>query len=279
LIQSKIIVIYGVWEGGMTSRDRGVVGSGALLSPSPGSVRLGIVVLLVAVWEIAARFGDRLFVAPPSAVIPALWALSGDKGLFAALGTTLWELASAFVVASVIGALTGLLIGRSRIASATIFPIVLFLYSLPQAPLLPLFVLAFGIGPASKIAFGISHGIFPMIVTVAAGSRDVDASLLKAAHSMGARRRQIIWSIVLPAATPSLFTGLRLAMSGVLLGVLLAELFVSQAGIGFYTHRFTDSFQPADLFALISMLAALAVALNEICRLGENWFSRWRAEI
>lgn len=257
---------------------RGGVGSGPRIVLSPGFVRLGVVVLLITVWEISARFGDRLFIAPPSAVVPALWTLSSNKGLLAALGTALWELSSAFVIASLVGASTGLLIGRSHIATATIFPIVLFLYSLPQAPLLPLFILAFGIGPASKIAFGISHGIFPMIVTVAAGSRDVDASLLKAAHSMGARRWQIIWSIVLPAATPSVFTGLRLAMSGVLLGVLLAELFVSQAGIGFYTHRFTDGFQPANLFALIAMLAALAVTLNEVCRLGENWFSRWRVE-
>jgi NitT/TauT family transport system permease protein len=262
----------------MTSGGRGIVGTGPRRSPSPGFVRLGVIVLLVVVWEVAARFGDRLFVAPPSAVIPALWTLSGNKGLLAALVSALWELVAAFVVASLVGASTGLLIGRSRVAGATVYPIVLFLYSLPQAPLLPLFVLAFGIGPASKIAFGISHGIFPMIVTVAAGSRDVDPSLLTAARSMGARRWQVIWSIILPAATPSVFTGLRLTMSGVLLGVLLAELFVSQAGIGFYTRRFTDGFQPADLFALIAMLAALAVTLNEVCRLGENWFSRWRAE-
>jgi NitT/TauT family transport system permease protein len=261
----------------MTSGGSGSMGTGSRRSLTPGLARLGIVVLLILVWEIAARFGDRLFVAPPSAVIPAFWTLAADKGVLAALGRTLWELVAAFVVACLAGASIGLLIGRSRIAGATIHPIVLFLYSLPQAPLLPLFILAFGIGPASKIAFGISHGIFPMIVTVAAGSRDVDLSLLKAARSMGARRWQVIWSIVIPAATPSIFTGLRLAMSGVLLGVLLAELFVSQAGIGFYTHRFTDGFQPANLFALIAMLAILAVTLNEVCRLGENWFGRWRA--
>ena len=261
----------------MTSGARGGVGAGPRGSLTPGLARLWIVVLLVLVWEVAARFGDRLFVAPPSAVVPALWTLAGNKGLLAALGSALWELVVAFVVATLLGASIGLLIGRSRIAGATVYPIALFLYSLPQAPLLPLFILAFGIGPASKIAFGISHGIFPMIVTVAAGCRDVDLSLLKAARSMGARRWQIVWSIVIPAATPSIFTGLRLAMSGVLLGVLLAELFVSQAGIGFYTHRFTDGFQPANLFALIAMLAALAVTLNEVCRLGENWFSRWRA--
>jgi ABC-type nitrate/sulfonate/bicarbonate transport system permease component len=246
-------------------------------TPGPALTRLGVIVLLLLVWEVAARFGDRLFVAPPSATAMAIFNLVGDKRLMTALGTALWELVVAFLIAAIIGGAIGLLVGRSRIANSTVYPIVLFLYSLPQAPLLPLFVLAFGIGPASKIAFGVSHGIFAMIVTVAAGVRDIDPALLKAARSMGARGVQMLWSVVLPSATASFFTGLRLAMSGVLLGVLLAELFVSQAGIGFYTHRFADGFQPANLFALISMLAAIAVILNEICRLGENWFNRWRA--
>ena len=245
--------------------------------PTPLAARVALVVLLLLVWEIAARYGDRTFVAPPSAVLPAGWSLLGDKRLVAALGQALWELAVAFLVAACAGCLIGLVVGRSRIAQETVYPIILFLYSLPQAPLLPLFVLAFGIGPAAKIAFGISHGVFPMIVTVVAGVRDIDQSLLAAARSMGARRRQILMSVVLPSATPSVFTGLRLAMSSVLLGVLLAELFVSQAGIGFYTHRFAELFQPANLFSLIAMLALIAVALNEACRFVETRFNRWRA--
>ena len=116
-----------------------------------------------------------------------------------------------------------------------------------------------------------------MIITVAAGVREVDPALLRAARSMGARGARILWSIILPSAAASVFTGLRLAMSSVLLGVLLAELFVSQAGIGFYTHRYADAFQPANLLALISMLAAIAAGLNETCRLVESQFNRWRA--
>ena len=74
---------------------------------------------------------------------------------------------------------------------------------------------------------------------------------------------------------PSFFTGMRLAMSTVLLGVLLAELYVSTAGIGFYTRLFAQSFSPPKLFALIAVLAAIAVTLNELCRVAERRFSRW----
>ncbi len=75
---------------------------------------------------------------------------------------------------------------------------------------------------------------------------------------------------------PSFFSGLRLGMSGVLLGVLLAELYVSTAGIGHFTTQFTENFEPAKLFGLIGMLAAMAIVLNEIVRRAEMRFSRWR---
>ena len=245
--------------------------------PGPALVRWALILALLALWEISARYGDKLFIAPPSAVAVSGWTILGDKRLVAAMTQALWELVVAFLIATSVGGVVGLLIGRIRIATAILQPIVLFLYSMPQAPMLPLFVLAFGIGPASKIAFGVSHGVFPMIITVAAGVREVDPALLRAARSMGASGARTLWSIVLPSAGASFFTGLRLSMSSVLLGVLLAELFVSQAGIGYYTHRYADAFQPAKLLALISMLAAIAAGLNEMCRLVESRVNRWRA--
>jgi NitT/TauT family transport system permease protein len=243
---------------------------------SPSVVRFAVILALIALWQAAASYGDPMFVATPTATLMAIPRLLHDGTIVQALGLALWELAVAFLIAGAGGAALGLLIGRSEVAQIFLFPIALMLGSIPQAPMLPIFVLIFGIGPASKIAFGVSHGAFPMIITVAAGVRDVNPLLLRCARSMGAGRRQALFSIILPAAAPSFFTGLRLAMSGVLLGVLLAELFVSQAGVGFYTRRFTDGFQPADLFALIAMLAAIAVSLNEACRFAENWFNRWR---
>jgi NitT/TauT family transport system permease protein len=243
--------------------------------PQPAGARIGIIILLLLVWELSARWGDLLFVAPPSATLIALWGLMGDGGVMAAVRLTLWELLVAFMLAVSAGLVMGLIIGLNRFSHNAIYPIVLMLYAIPQAPILPLFVLIFGIGPASKIAFGVSHGLFPVIVTVVAGVQNVDQSLVKAARSMGASGPQRLWNIVFPYMTPSFFTGTRLAMTGVLLGVLLAELFVSSAGVGSYSRRFTDTFQPQNLFALITILAAIAVALNEICRRAEVYFSRW----
>ena len=243
----------------------------------PGVVRLGVVIAILIAWEIAARFFiDPLFIAPPSKVFTTLPAVWHTNGVPAALRLTFFELAVAFVIAVAIGLMVGLAVGLSPFTRRSAMPIILLLYGLPQITILPLFILYFGIGAASKIAFGVTHGIFPIIVTVVAGVQNLKPILLTSARSMGASRWHIFRHVIFPHMIPSFFAGMRLGMSGVLLGVLLAELYVSTAGIGHFTTLFTENFDPAKLFGLIAMLAAMAIALNEIVRRAETRFSRWR---
>lgn len=244
----------------------------------PAELRVAIVAAALAVWEFAARrFGDPLFMAPPSRVVAALFQLARQQEIRAAVGLTCWELVAGFALSVIIGLTLGLVVGLNRFTRGSVYPVILLLYAIPQATILPLFVLAFGIGAPSKIAFGVSHGIFPVILTVAAGAQNIDPLLLTSARSMGASRRQILASIVFPHMVPSFFTGLRLGMTAVLFGVLLAELYVSQSGVGHFTTEFTQTFQPQNLFALIAVLAAIAVTLNELCRWAESRFTRWHA--
>jgi ABC-type nitrate/sulfonate/bicarbonate transport system permease component len=243
----------------------------------PGVVRLGVVILILIVWEIAARsFMDPLFISPPSRVFGSLGALLQTPGVPAALRLTFFELSVAFIIAVAIGLVVGLSVGLSPFARRTAMPIILLLYGLPQITILPLFILYFGIGAASKIAFGVTHGMFPIIITIVAGVQNLKPILLRSAHSMGASRWQILRWVIFPHMVPSFFAGMRLAMTGVLLGVLLAELYVSTTGIGHFTTLFTDSFDPTKLFGLIAILAAMAIALNEIVRRAELRFGRWR---
>jgi ABC-type nitrate/sulfonate/bicarbonate transport system permease component len=243
----------------------------------PGVVRLGAVIVILIGWEIAARyFIDPLFISPPSKVFVSLGAVWQTNGVPAALRLTFFELAVAFAIAVVIGLVVGFAVGLQPFARRTVMPIILLLYGLPQITILPLFILYFGIGAASKIAFGVTHGMFPIIVTVVAGVQNLKPILLTSARSMGASRWQILRWVIFPHMIPSFFAGMRLGMTGVLLGVLLAELYVSTAGIGHFTTMFTENFDPTKLFGLIAMLAAMAIALNEIVRRAETRFSRWR---
>jgi ABC-type nitrate/sulfonate/bicarbonate transport system permease component len=249
----------------------------ALLLRHPAAMRLVVVAALFLFWEVAARWWvDPMFLSPPSKVVASLGAVLDTPGVPAALQLTFVELAVAFVIAVAIGLVLGLAVGLSKFSNRSFMPIILLVYGTPQITILPLFILYFGIGAASKIAFGVTHGMFPIIVTIAAGVQDVKPVLMKAAQSMGASRWQIFRWVIFPHMIPSFFAGMRLAMTGVLLGVLLAELYVSTAGIGYFTTTFTQNFDPTKLLGLIGMLAAMAIGLNEIVRRAELYFGRWR---
>ena len=93
---------------------------------------------------------------------------------------------------------------------------------------------------------------------------------------MGASPAGIVRNVMFPHMVPSFFTGLRLAMTMTLLGVILAELYVSTAGVGYFTRAYAETFDPAPLFALIGILAVMAIVLNEIVRGLERRFTRWK---
>jgi len=245
--------------------------------PHPAFTRAMIIVTLLVIWEIAARWLiDPMFVSPPSSIILTLGTLFSTKGVLAALLVMLSEMALAFVLSVVIGGAIGMLIGASGLSRRSAMPIILLLYATPQIALLPIVILAAGIGPTSKVLFGVSHGIFPMILTVEASMRNMPPVLKTAMRSLGASRWHQWRYLWLPYMMPGLFTGMRLAMSATLLGVLLAELFASSNGVGHFARRFAETFDPASLFGLIGVVATMAIVFNETLRRAEMRLSRWR---
>lgn len=242
------------------------------------AVRALIVVAVLAAWELYARvFADSALIAPPTTIVAAVGpAVLANPPVRAAVLQTLVELLIAFGLAVVVGTIVGFLIGATDFGRRSFGPVVLLLYAVPQVTVLPLFILIFGIGPASKIAFGFTHGIFPVLVNTIAGMRNVDPLLIASAKAMGATRLQIARHIVFPNMIGTVFTGLRLAMTMTLLGVILAELFVSTNGVGFFTQQYAETFKPASLFALIGTLAVMAIVVNEAVRLVEARLTRWK---
>ena len=225
--------------------------------------RLAVIAALFVAWEIAARvLNATAYLPAPSHVIASLGELLAVPGVGPALLTTLGEVAAGFTFSLMFGGLFGLLIGWNGLSRRSGLPIMLLLYATPQVTILPLFILYFGIGPAAKIAFGASHGMFPVMLAVVTGMETVRPDLLRAAEAMGASRGQRFLHVVLPSILPGLFTAMRVAMSAVLLGVLLAELYVSQSGIGFFARQFGQGDDPTNLFGLTGLVAAIAILLN-----------------
>ena len=245
----------------------------------PGFGRLCVIAAGLLLWEVLARtVGDPKFVSPPSRVAWVLVTKTlADPAVRGAIGTAFYELLLAFALAVLAGTTVGVLVGSGERVRRSTYPLVLMLYAVPQVTVLPLFVMLFGLGSASKVAFGFTHGIFPVVVNIVAGMRDMNPLLLRSARSMGAGTGQILRHVILPHLVPSFFAGLRLSMAMTLLGVILAELYASIDGVGFLAQLYAESFDSAPLFALILALACMAILLNELARRAELWFAkRWR---
>lgn len=248
----------------------------ALKSPALG--RLGVIAAGLLIWEGLARtVADPAFVSPPSHVLRALVSRTlADPAVLKAIATTFWELLLAYGLAVVAGTAVGVLVGSGERVRRAAHPLLLMLYAVPQVTVLPLFVMLFGLGAASKVAFGFTHGIFPIMVNVIAGMRDINPLFLRSARSMGAARKQVLVHIVFPHLVPSFLAGMRLSMAMTLLGVILAELYASIDGVGYFAHLYSESFDPAPLYSLILTLALMAVLLNELARRAELRFAAWR---
>jgi len=242
--------------------------------------QIGFVVALVTLAEVGSFFsgaGNELF-PPPSVILLNVITILQDPAVRFAILILLVQLVAAFALSIVIGAMVGYLVAAWVSVEKVTLPILLLIYSIPQVTLLPIFVLCFGPDFGSKIAFGVSHGMFPVALAVVAGLNQARAHPIYArwASSLGASPFRRILRVQLPQAIGSILVGLRLSMSTTLLGVLLADLYISTYGVGYYARLFTETLQGPKLFALITLLAILAIGINWAVSRLEQYSSRWK---
>ena len=230
----------------------------------------------LAAWEAVARAGwiDPLFVPAPSAVARAF----GRIGVAAlsGLGDTLAKTAVAYVLSVVLGVGGGLVIGSMRSVREVVNPYVIALYGIPKILVLPWIVLFLGFGTAPAIVYGTIHGLFPILVLVVGGVRDVDRTLITVARSLGASTWQLYWKVILPAIVPTVVAGMRLGIVFCLLGVLIVEMFAGVRGMGYVMSSLANGFQAPELFAATALVSAASIIIVlSLDAVGER-LSRWR---
>ena len=135
------------------------------------------------------------------------------------------------------------------------------IYGVPKILVLPWIALVLGLGAGTAVATGALFAVFPVLLMVAAGVRDVDPAMVTVAVSMGATRRQVATKVLLPAVLPSVLAGMRVAVVFALLGVLLAEMFAGVRGMGYLMQRQAVAFKAPELFAATAMVSALSIAV------------------
>jgi len=236
---------------------------------------LSVLGVLLA-WEAVARLGwvDPLFVPAPSAVAGAFTRIG--RGALAGLGDTLAKTAVAYVLSVVLGVSLGVTIGSVRALRDVLSPFVVVLYGMPKILVLPWIVLLLGFGTTPAVVYGTIHGLFPILVLVMGGVRDVDRNLVTVARAFGAGTWQLYWKVILPAIVPTVLAGMRLGIVFCLLGVLIVEMFAGVRGMGHVLGSLANGFQAPELFAATALVSVASIAIVLGLDALNDRLSHWR---
>ena len=240
-------------------------------------VRLISIAVVIGAWEIFGRQVNPLFMSYPSAIASAAVGLAGTGELWVALGSSVQTLLLGFVIASSIGVVLGLLIGRYRMVDAATDWLVNALYATPLVAVIPLVTLWFGLGDAAKLFIVSILAVFPVLINTAAGVRNVPSALVDVGTAFAANERQVFLKIILPAALPYMMTGLRLGIGRAIIGMVVAEFFTAITGLGAMIVKYGNAYDTASMFVPILLLMLMGVGITSLVRKIESMIAPWRA--
>jgi ABC-type nitrate/sulfonate/bicarbonate transport system permease component len=219
-------------------------------------------VLVLAAWEGFGHAGLLpRYLSSPSAILLALWELASTGELWPALAASLYRVSAGFALGTVAGVVVGL--GAGLVPGVRHFfdPLVSFLYAIPKVAFLPIFLLLFGLGHASKISIIAFSCFFPVFIAARHAVLSVNKILVWAAQNMGTPQRTIFFRVVVPAAAPQLFSGVRIGLAHAFVVLFAAELIGSRVGLGnLITHaeewvRFDLMFAGIVCFAVLGFVS------------------------
>lgn len=244
--------------------------------PAPSTVRWLLLGALLAFWELMPRTGaiPELFLPSLSKTLTVLFVNRHEYA--EALAVTIYEVAFAMLIACGFGILLGAVVGGLALLRNLLLPVFSSLYAVPIVILYPIFTAWFGIGSESKIAFAGIYGFFPVMLSTAAGIRTIEPQYVLAARSMGATLPQLVTRVIIPASIPTVLTGLRLGGALTIIGVVVAEMLTSAAGIGYLVTRYRTILESAHVFAAILMILVLSVLFDVLARAIERRTLVWQ---
>jgi NitT/TauT family transport system permease protein len=223
-----------------------------------------LVLVLLGVWQIAFLVVGPDALTPPLETILYLARLLQTQRFWGHIAETGTAFLFALVIAVVAGLAIGLALGLNRVAAEVFEPFLLAGNSVPKIALYPIVLLFFGIGMPAKIAFGAIHGVVPVAIFTLAACGNVPPILFRAAAALRLTRWDMIRSVLLPAALPDIFTGIRLGFSLTLIGTLLGEMFGSQRGLGYLLMTAIGLQNTQVIMSVTLLLVVVAASVNTI---------------
>jgi ABC-type nitrate/sulfonate/bicarbonate transport system permease component len=249
----------------------------------PTMLGAGSILVLLVAWELVPYVftmsaGTKLFFTTPSQIAGALWKMFATGTIWAPLGVSASGFALGLGLAVAVAIPLGVLLGRSPTLNAMLDPFVTAFNATPRLVFLPLLLLWFGIGMWSKVAIVFIGALFPILINTYEGVRNADKVLINVVRSFGAKEWDIARLVVLPNALPYVVAGLRLGIGRAVLGVVVAEFFGSEQGLGVIMVQASGRYQVDIVFAGLIVFAALSLAMTGLVKLIEDRLTRWRPQ-
>lgn len=241
-------------------------------------VTLASLVVVLLVWQIVGQTGlvDPKYMGTPLAVLRAGRQLVGSAELWSNAVVSLVEFVVGLALAVVVGVPLGMLMGWRLRLRQTLEPALLALYVTPSLALLPLLVLAFGIGEMSKIAIVFVEAVITIVVNAMAGIRETDPRLVQTADSFCASRFAVFTKVLLPSALPTIVAGLRLGAGRGVVAVIVGELYAGSQGIGLMISTYGQSFNTAPLLFITLAVAVFGYLVSLLLRTLQSAVTPWK---
>jgi NitT/TauT family transport system permease protein len=230
---------------------------------------VALAALVCLAWEFGTRAAhiSAMIIVPPSAVWQVIAASSGI--LLQQAVPTVEETLIGFALASIIGVVLGTALVLSHRVRQALYPHILTFQLIPKVALAPLFIVWFGVGPTSRLSLAVFMAFFPVVISTATGLMSADRNVVRMAASATASPWQIFYSVRVPYAMPHIFSGLKVAVSMAMIGVIVGEFVTAQAGLGYIVMLASSAAETALVFAAIIFLCVVGLALYGAVALAE----------
>ncbi|MFG2826710.1 ABC transporter permease [Streptomyces sp. NPDC048434] len=244
--------------------------------------RVLLLVVLIGLWEWLARAAviDPFNFSMPSRIWNQMsqWALHGTPqgSLWEQIWYTLYEALLGWVIGVIGGVVLGIALGRIRFLAEVLGPYIKVLNALPRIVLAPIFLIWFGLGPASKVASAVVLVFFPVFFNAFQGAREVDRNLVANSRILGASNRQVTLQVVIPSATSWIFTSLHVSFGFALIGAIVGEYIGATKGLGLLVAASQGTFNAAGVYAAMVILAVVALLAEGLLAFLERRLFRWK---
>lgn len=249
-----------------------------IAEPVMRGLQLVVAVVVLGLWEVLARAGviDEFFFPRPTDIFVTMWQWISSGYIFPHLVVTMQESLLAFVVGVVLGLLFGFALARVEFLARILDPFLQMFNALPRVVLAPVFLLWFGLGIWSKVAFGVTLVFFIVFFNTLEGVRSVDRVLIDNSRMLGAKEWHLLRHVFIPAALTWIFSSLHISVGFAITGAVVGEYLGASAGVGYAIAQAQGVFDTRGVFAGMFILMIVVLVIDVLVNRIERYLLRWR---